>query len=64
VKIETIFDQDGEAFVLYNMTQKRGDKLRNTEHITVREGQIHTIECYFGNDVGWSGGPKADAGRR
>jgi ketosteroid isomerase-like protein len=60
VEIETILEKDGEAFVLYKMDQQRGDSLRNTEHIMVRDGQIHAIECYFGKDIGWAGGPRVD----
>jgi ketosteroid isomerase-like protein len=60
VEIETILENEGEAFVLYHMDQKRGPMLRNTEHVIAHDGRIHAIECYFGTDVGWAGGPRAE----
>ncbi|QNQ07577.1 nuclear transport factor 2 family protein [Sphingomonas alpina] len=40
-------DADG-AFVTYFVTTDSGAQFRNTEYLTVRDGQIHGVDVYFG----------------
>jgi ketosteroid isomerase-like protein len=40
-------DADG-AFVTYFVTTDNGAQFRNTEYLTVRDGQIHRVDVYFG----------------
>ena len=50
---------DGErVFVTYERHRKSGESFRNTEIVTVREGQIVEVEVYFG----WSLPHEAEAG--
>jgi ketosteroid isomerase-like protein len=39
---------DDGVFILYEYELATGDVHRNAEYITVRDGQIHEIEVYFG----------------
>jgi ketosteroid isomerase-like protein len=40
---------DGDrAFVTYEATSSTGDRFRNTEILTVRDGQLREAEVYFG----------------
>ena len=40
---------DGErVFVTYEGRSSRGKRFRNTEILTIRAGQIHAVEVYFG----------------
>jgi ketosteroid isomerase-like protein len=44
--------QSGEqVFLTYEAASKDGKKFRNTEIFTVRNGQIHEVEVYFGWDI-------------
>ncbi|MBC7592849.1 MAG: nuclear transport factor 2 family protein [Kineosporiaceae bacterium] len=43
--------EDG-VFILYEYELKSGDRYRNTEFITVREGKIVEIQVFFGGKVG------------
>ena len=44
--------QDGDLIVVtYELTMKAGKKFRNTEAYTVRDGQVHEVEVYFGWDL-------------
>lgn len=38
-------------FILYEYELKTGDRYRNTEFITVREGKIVEIQVFFGGIV-------------
>ena|SRR5258708_4968199 len=50
---------DGDrVFVTYEGKNTDGRRFRNTEILTIREGQISDVEVYFG----WSIPHKADAG--
>jgi ketosteroid isomerase-like protein len=40
-------DADG-AFVTYFVTTDDGARFRNTEYLTVRDEQIHSVDVYFG----------------
>ncbi len=40
-------DADG-AFVTYFVTTDSGAQFRNTEYLTVRDEQIHSVDVYFG----------------
>jgi ketosteroid isomerase-like protein len=40
---------DGErVFVTYEGQSSRGKRFRNTEILTIRDGQVHAAEVYFG----------------
>ena len=50
---------DGDrVFVTYEGKKNDGKRFRNTEILTIRDGQISDVEVYFG----WSIPHKADAG--
>ncbi len=36
------------VFVTYEAQTKSGKRFRNTEILTIRDGQIHAVEVYFG----------------
>jgi hypothetical protein len=36
------------VFVTYEGQSSRGNRFRNTEVLTIRDGQIHAVEVYFG----------------
>ena len=36
------------VFVTYEGQSSRGNRFRNTEILTIRDGQIHEVEVYFG----------------
>ena len=36
------------VFVTYEASSSRGKRFRNTEILTIRAGQIHDVEVYFG----------------
>jgi ketosteroid isomerase-like protein len=43
---------DGErVFVTYEVLTRKGDRFRNAEVLTVRNGQISAAEVYFGWDI-------------
>ncbi len=43
---------DGDrATVTYEVAMKDGRRFRNTEILTVRNGQVHDVEVYFGWDI-------------
>jgi ketosteroid isomerase-like protein len=43
---------DGDlVFVMYELTMKDGRRFRNTEALTVRDGQVCEAEVYFGWDL-------------
>ena len=46
------------VFVTYEGQSSRGKRFRNTEILTIRDGQIHEVEVYFG----WSIPHEAPAG--
>ncbi|MEI9987355.1 MAG: nuclear transport factor 2 family protein [Aliidongia sp.] len=46
------------VFVTYEARSSRGQRFRNTEIMTIRNGQIHAVEVYFG----WSIPHEAPAG--
>jgi len=41
-------EQGDEVVVTYDMTQVSGETSRNTEVLTIRDGQITQVEVYFG----------------
>lgn len=51
-KILEVVEADGDGvFILYEYELKTGDRHRNTEYITVRDGQIVEIQVFFGGRV-------------
>ena len=48
LKIERILIEDNTAFVSYQASTADGIAFRNTEFFTFAEGQITSIEVYFG----------------
>jgi len=52
VDVQRIVPQDdNSAFVTYELTMKDGRRFRNTEFITVRDGNLIDVEVYFGWDI-------------
>jgi len=49
VDVKDVVADGGDAFVLYEVELGTGTKFRNTEHMTVKDGQIHSTQVYFGS---------------
>jgi ketosteroid isomerase-like protein len=47
-QIERVTPDESGAFVTYLATTDAGDQFRNTEYLIVSEGQIHSVDVYFG----------------
>jgi ketosteroid isomerase-like protein len=47
-EILQLVDAGDGGFVMYEYVLKTGDRHRNTEYLTVRDGQIVTAEVFFG----------------
>ena len=47
-QIERVTPDETGAFVTYLATTDTGDQFRNTEYLTVSDGQIHSVDVYFG----------------
>ena len=50
-EILKVLDAGDGAFILYEYELKTGGRYRNTEYITVRDGQIVDIQVFFGGLV-------------
>ena len=46
--LKSVAENGNRVFVTYEATSTSGKRFRNTEAITVREGQISAVEVYFG----------------
>jgi hypothetical protein len=51
-RIERLFEQDNEAFVLYELQPETGAKFRNTEFFKFDGDKIKEVEVYFGSPSG------------
>lgn len=49
--LEVVATDTGGVFILYEYELKGGARHRNTEYITVRDGQISEIQVFFGGPV-------------
>ena len=49
--VELVSAGEDGVFILYEYELKSGDRYRNTEFITVREGKIVEIQVFFGGKV-------------
>lgn len=47
--LERITTGKNDAFVKYLCHTKNGKSFRNVEYIRIRNGQLESIECYFGS---------------
>ena len=47
-RIERVTADLAGAFVTYLVTTEAGAQFRNTEFLTVADGQIHSVDVYFG----------------
>ncbi len=46
--LERITTRAGDAFVKYLCHTKNGKSFRNVEYLRIKNGQLESIECYFG----------------
>jgi ketosteroid isomerase-like protein len=46
-----LFERGDEVFVTYEARRTDGSRFRNTEVLTVRDGEIAEVEVYFGWDL-------------
>ncbi|RYZ49774.1 MAG: nuclear transport factor 2 family protein [Proteobacteria bacterium] len=46
--LKEVFTKGEECFVTYDASNKDGENFRNTELFRVRNGQIHSVEVFFG----------------
>ena len=46
--LERIITGDADAFVKYLCHTKNGKSFRNVEYLRIKNGQLESIECYFG----------------
>lgn len=51
VTLSTVDAGDDGVFTLYEYQLANGEIYRNTEYFTVRDGQIHEIQVFFGGRV-------------
>jgi ketosteroid isomerase-like protein len=49
--LRLVGDGEGGVFILYEYQLKTGERHRNTEFITVRDGRITEIQVFFGGRV-------------
>lgn len=47
-RVERVAPDPEGAFVTYLVTADTGEQFRNTEYVTVSDGQIHSVHVYFG----------------
>ncbi len=47
-RIERIAADSNGAYITYLITTDQGAQFRNTEYLTVADGQIHSVHVYFG----------------
>lgn len=47
-RIERISADPAGAYITYLVTTEAGTQFRNTEYLTVADGQIHSADVYFG----------------
>jgi len=47
-RIERVTADLGGAYITYLVTTDAGTQFRNTEYLTVADGQIHSADVYFG----------------
>lgn len=47
-EIECVAAGPQAAFVTYRASLKSGDTFRNTEYLTVRDGQVKSVDVFFG----------------
>ena len=46
--LERVITGTQDAFVKYLCHTKNGKSFRNVEYLRIRDGKLHSIECYFG----------------
>lgn len=46
--LERVITGAQDAFVKYLCHTKNGKSFRNVEYLRIRDGKLHSIECYFG----------------
>jgi ketosteroid isomerase-like protein len=49
--LEVVDTDAGGVFILYEYELKDGARYRNTEYLTVRDGQVSEIQVFFGGTV-------------
>lgn len=52
-ELESILQEENEAFVKYLCTTTKGTSFRNTEYFRFAGGKICSIEVYFGGRLGY-----------
>jgi hypothetical protein len=48
LELQHLVVSENRCFVLYDATWKNGNRARNTELFEVSDGQIHSVEVFFG----------------
>ena len=48
LRIERIATDENGAYITYLVTTDSGEQFRNSEYLTVSDGQIRAVEVYFG----------------
>jgi len=51
ITLEKVFEQGGEAFILYEAESSTGKKFRNTEWFRFEGGKLVEVQVYFGRDT-------------
>lgn len=52
IELERLVERGDEVFVRYLVTRTSGERFRNVELHTVREGRIERVEVYYGAELG------------
>jgi ketosteroid isomerase-like protein len=51
-QLDRVVEVGGEIFVRYEVERTSGERFRNMELITVRDGRIARVEVYYGAEFG------------
>jgi ketosteroid isomerase-like protein len=47
-EFNNLVSDDGRVFVTYELTKTNGERFRNTEILSTRDGKVSDVEVYFG----------------
>ena len=51
IKLIDAVDAGERVFVTYEILTRKGDRFRNAEVLTIRDGRVSAVEVYFGWDI-------------
>ncbi len=48
IRLDRVVEQGDEVFVRYEVERTSGERFRNVELMTIRDGRIERVEVYYG----------------